>query len=683
MTIAIYTILNRSICNIWNKETVDLRKEHFDGKEVCYDTFILFKPHQCVYRGYLSLMACDNCVIFKWIFEAFNKTVMEHHNCANSNCSLCELSESDSWDLLQTECCEYTHSSYFDKYSSIPALKCACRQCSDCKETVYDRILDDGDLKINDDHLISYKHLHKREESTKGGKSRYKKEEKTASDQWWTFRNRLLDAVNGYIPHLHNFKVQCYSRREIAESLRDDELFSSLDFGENIYLSGAIHLNSRCASEAQIFVIYERDRIQIPGPPVRNLTRNEDQSLWADVERPWFFLSDQSKKGSCSALIFFDRYLSQRKEQYEREHGGTKLRVLYIFGDRCSGDTWGADWFGHLTEIGKKHGVLLISATLPGGHNKWLHDAYINVGKGNSRRALRGGHIVVKDGENVVEVLCKYLQDEYGVSKDFTKQYTYVYVNAEDVPPRYSNIKTLKIGSDGITKFHAAKVEVDGTLWFRYLLCVCDDCRSGSLDECLFDDRCGEWIQCTNIQHKKPRQYIPKKTQHSNSNTINSLPQIPQSDDKWKGSIHARLTVPKLKKALKLKGVSGISSYRKRELVLEMMKFDGDEKEKENSSAMPPALEPPSKKPRVDYMGVPEQLRKPQYEWLWDPTNELQPSGRQTIIKYILGKYMRDDVESEDFFLSQVGDVKTVIRLKYRDRTWGKVKIRRRHKQCQ
>lgn len=38
----------------------------------------------------------------------------------------------------------------------------------------------------------------------------------------------------------------------------------------------------------------------------------------------------------------------------------------------------------HLPKIREGHGIRLVFASLPGGHNKYFHDAYINVGKEQS-----------------------------------------------------------------------------------------------------------------------------------------------------------------------------------------------------------------------------------------------------------------------------------------------------------
>lgn len=230
------------------------------------------------------------------------------------------------------------------------------------------------------------------------------------------------------------------------------------------------------------------------------------------IESVNFYLSDESKKGACSALVFLDKYITKKKYEYFAKHAAP-LKTIFIWGDRGSGDQWNADWLAHSAELSFIHGVQLLTGTLPGGHNKWLHDAFGNVAKSAALRALLGDIVKFGPDDSPSKVLCDWLNKEYGFSLDGTKKYEYIYVPADEVPPRYSNIQTLKIGpqGQGVKSFHTARADTDGGLYFRRLSCFCDECIEGEFKiNCALSDKVGEWMKCNKI---KPKKQKPKQVQ--------------------------------------------------------------------------------------------------------------------------------------------------------------------------
>ena len=193
------------------------------------------------------------------------------------------------------------------------------------------------------------------------------------------------------------------------------------------------------------------------------------------IETVHFYISDEPKKGSCSALVFLDKYISKKKIKYFETHCA-ELKTLIVFGDRGSGDQWGADWLGHSVETAFKHNVQIITNTLPGGHNKWLHDAFGNVAKNAALRGFNGDIVMLDLNDSPAKKICDWLNREYAVSYDGSVKYHFEYVPAEEVPPRYSDIETLKVGSKGVQSFFCAKSCTNGQLHFRYGSCFCDEC---------------------------------------------------------------------------------------------------------------------------------------------------------------------------------------------------------------
>ena len=89
-------------------------------------------------------------------------------------------------------------------------------------------------------------------------------------------------------------------------------------------------------------------------------------------------------------------------------------------------------------------------------------------------------------------------------------------------------------------------------------------------------------------------------------------------------------------------------------------------------------------KVQCDYKGVPEIFRK--YKWLYMDCEELTDDGRQRIINFLSGKYMRNDVENEDILLKKVESIDgskkvtkmTVFRMCFKVKKWKKVCISRK-----
>eukprot|EP01084_Bolivina_argentea_P042134 77727_1 len=79
-----------------------------------------------------------------------------------------------------------------------------------------------------------------------------------------------------------------------------------------------------------------------------------------------------------------------------------------------------------------------------------------------------------------------------------------------------------------------------------------------------------------------------------------------------------------------------------------------------------------------DYKGVPEAFRC--YKWLYIDCNELSDEGRNKIVKYLKGKYTRNDMDSEDIVLKtfEINNVKqkvskkSVFRMLFKDKKWKK-----------
>eukprot|EP01083_Nonionella_stella_P072219 194544_1 len=118
---------------------------------------------------------------------------------------------------------------------------------------------------------------------------------------------------------------------------------------------------------------------------------------------------------------------------------------------------------------------------------------------------LRGDHITIDDEGSASKVLCAYLNKNHGISLDGKKSKRFIYVPAKDVPPRYSNIQRLQVGTRGVTDFHCSRADTNGTLWFRPYSCFCDDChKSRFRSKCSHSDRVGKWIQCERIKKKVP-----------------------------------------------------------------------------------------------------------------------------------------------------------------------------------
>ena len=87
-------------------------------------------------------------------------------------------------------------------------------------------------------------------------------------------------------------------------------------------------------------------------------------------------------------------------------------------------------------------------------------------------------------------------------------------------------------------------------------------------------------------------------------------------------------------------------------------------------------------KEKVDYKGVPEHLRK--FKWLY-VDNALTDKGRIKIIKFLNGRYTRNDVEQEDILLTRAQVKKegksqieeSVFRMFFDTKRWRRVSVRR------
>ena len=181
----------REICRRWNDKNSVLLNQYNEGKKVNYSTVRKLKPSWCRYQPYMKVMACDNCHTFKWIKEAVDNELSEFCSCANSNnsnCVICRLLNVEPFDLVKLFCCCVQEDSYLDEtFPSIPALKCAHRQCAECNQNDYALLFDDDEVKIEDSKTIRYKALLKNDGSIankSGSKQKNTKDPKLVSTNW-------------------------------------------------------------------------------------------------------------------------------------------------------------------------------------------------------------------------------------------------------------------------------------------------------------------------------------------------------------------------------------------------------------------------------------------------------------------------------------------------------------------
>eukprot|EP01083_Nonionella_stella_P265067 898374_1 len=78
------------------------------------------------------------------------------------------------------------------------------------------------------------------------------------------------------------------------------------------------------------------------------------------------------------------------------------------------------------------------------------------------------------------------------------------------------------------------------------------------------------------------------------------------------------------------------------------------------------------------YKGVPDALRK--FEFLYLDCDELTDENRSKIIRYMTGKYTKDNAESEDILLSIKQDskhkTKSIFRMLFKTKKWKRIKLK-------
>ena len=545
------------------------RRNKYGTPSVSYSGFKLCKPSWCVHRTYICLMDCDECFQFQWIREALDAHLQKNHDSNCSGCDLCHLLETDTFDLLDDAHCELEYASYLDEYCTLPSLNCVRGECKQCETNKYDIILEND--QSPGDIIIRYKQLVELKGKNKSQKHTRSKVERLVPIKWNDLKGLYKQKLKRFL--LHNFEVkqQLYARRYITKNLRRGQLFVSVDFISNIKCTSSIFPNSRTPLEMQVFYFYvfffsvfivsEQTKLYV--------IYEVDIIDGKKIENVYFYISDESKKGACSALVFLDDYIKRRKIGYFRTHC-TGLQTVIVFGDRGSGDQWGADWLGHSVEISFKHNVQIVTNTLPGGHNKWLHDAFGNIAKNAALRGFNGDIVVLDLNDSPAEKICEWLNAEYSVSYDGVKKFHYVYVPAEDVPPRYSNIDTLKIGKKGVKSFYCARSDSTGHLLFRYGSCFCDHCIASKFKvNCAMSNKVGGWIKCNGIKSKQARQKKDANNASTNENNSKVRELFTCIDGKYKKP--NSWTVPELKTLCRKHNVFLRSSDRKADIIAKLI----------------------------------------------------------------------------------------------------------------
>ena len=108
-----------------------------------------------------------------------------------------------------------------------------------------------------------------------------------------------------------------------------------------------------------------------------------------------YYLSDEQKKGSSSAVVYVDMFMEEEKPKY-KETFERDWRTLILFSDKGGGDIWNADFQGHMSEICKRHQIQLLCCALPAEHNKHRYDQHGNTAKRDICAGMAGGHIKIK-----------------------------------------------------------------------------------------------------------------------------------------------------------------------------------------------------------------------------------------------------------------------------------------------
>ena len=505
IALLVFTQTKRRLFELWKTKQKDTILVHLGKETVSFPSFCKYIPSHCIHQEYLTLMACDDCVLYKYLKEAVDRTLKSNHVCSAQNCSVCTLLQHDSFVLLEYMCCSPVSDYYLDQYCTLPALHCASGYCDECKYTEYDRVLNCEEIKCPDYTTFTYKRLETKRGQSKAGKTTLSKVPVSDNMDWGSMKSAFSKMLRSFLTHLYKFKMQFYARRYIFTHLRAGQLAVSCDYIESIPIIGPYLFNSRKAKELQLFVIYEAD--------IDNgqygMNDNDDEDRMAKTV--YFFISDQDKKGAASSKVHIEKYIERKKREYPWFHNGCQLETVFIFSDSSTSDNWGADFHGHSIEITKKHQVQLISNRLPGGHNKWLHDTFGNYAKAAATRAMRAEDIIFESGQSPSDALFNYLNENHRISQTGTqvKKFHFINVPAEELPARFSDIETLKANGEGVTKFHSIRADPDGTLWFKYFSCFCQQAQDAKFRvDCNHSDRCGDWKKVDRIRRKSdiPRQ---------------------------------------------------------------------------------------------------------------------------------------------------------------------------------
>ncbi len=157
---------------------------------------------------------------------------------------------------------------------------------------------------------------------------------------------------------------------------------------------------------------------------------------------------------------------------------------------------WGPNYQGHSVEISKRYKTQLISGTLPGGENKWIWDTYGSHGENLLLNAMKDGDIKFTDTERPAKTICDFMNNKMQEEKN--SKYEWLYVAAEELPNRNSDIERLKIGPEahGISEFRCSRADTDGKLFFKKKSCFCDEIQEGKFKkDCKHIDQTGwKWI---------------------------------------------------------------------------------------------------------------------------------------------------------------------------------------------
>ncbi len=159
------------------------------------------------------------------------------------------------------------------------------------------------------------------------------------------------------------------------------------------------------------------------------------------------------------------------------------------------------DEYKAATEIVQEKQNQIVSATLPGGENKWIYDTYGSGGKKLLLNAMKNEDIKFIVGQRPAKIICEYMNNKMREDGKSDK-YEWVYVAAEELPNRKSDIKSLKIGlkEQGIQEFRCSRADTDGTLWFKKKSCFCHEMQDGKFRiNCTHSDQTGIWLQVQNI----------------------------------------------------------------------------------------------------------------------------------------------------------------------------------------